>query len=81
MALKFRFLELKIFRRDSTFITTDQQARVNYQLNPSYSSYIGYKAYESSNLLDILLTGSTIEDFSSKLFLVGFNYFMRQFER
>jgi hypothetical protein len=71
-------LELKIFRRDSTFITTDQQARINYQLNPSYSSYIGYKGYESSNLLDEVITGSPIEDFNSSFFLVGFNYFSLQ---
>ncbi len=70
--------ELKIFRRDTTFITTDQQARINYQLNPSYSSYIGYKGYESSNLLDEVITGSPIEDFSSSFFLVGFNFFSLQ---
>ena len=71
-------LELKIFRRDSTFITTDQQARINYQLNPSYSSYIGYKGYESSNLLDETIIGSPVEDFSSSFFLVGFNFFSLQ---
>ncbi|MFT5437681.1 MAG: hypothetical protein ACI840_002338 [Ulvibacter sp.] len=70
--------ELKIFKRDSTFITTDQQARINYQLNPSYSSYIGYKGYESSNLLDEVISGSPIEDFSSSFFLVGYNYFSLQ---
>jgi hypothetical protein len=71
-------LELKIFRRDSTFITTDQQARINYQLNPSYSSYIGYKGYESSNLLEEVITGNSIEDFRSNFFLVGINYFSLQ---
>jgi outer membrane protein assembly factor BamA len=71
-------LELKIFRRDSTFITTDQQIRINYQLNPSYSSYMGYKGYESSNLLDNAITGSPIEDFNSSFFLLGFNFFRLQ---
>jgi len=71
-------LELKIFKRDSTFITTDQQARINYQLNPDYNSYIGYKGYESSNLLDELISGPPIEDFSSSFFLVGLNYFRLQ---
>jgi outer membrane protein assembly factor BamA len=71
-------LALKIFRRDSTFITTDQQARINYQLNPSYSSYIGFKGYESSNLLDEVISGSPIEDFSSSFFLAGFNYYSLQ---
>ena len=71
-------LELKLFRRDSTFITTEQQVRTNYQLNPSYSSYIGYKGYESSNLLEEAISGSPIEDFRSNFFLVGINYFSLQ---
>ncbi|GHC49263.1 POTRA domain-containing protein [Ulvibacter litoralis] len=67
-------LELKIFRRDSTFITTEQQARVTYQINPTSNSYIGYKGYESSNLLDETATGSPIEDFTSKFVTVGASY-------
>ncbi len=67
-------LELKIFRRDSTFVTTEQQARVNYQINPSSTSYIGYKGYESSNLLDETIAGSSIEDYNSKFVIAGVSY-------
>lgn len=71
-------LELKIFKRDSTFITTDQQLRVKYQIHPRYSSYIGYKGYESSNLLDQALSGALIEDFTSRFVLLGFEHFNLQ---
>lgn len=67
-------MELKIFKRDSTFITTDQQARITYQINPSSDSYIGYKGYESNNLLDQAIVGSPIEDFKSKFLLAGGSY-------
>lgn len=64
-------LELKIFKRDSTFVTTDQLAQVTYQINPISEIYTGYKGYESSNLLDEVLVGSTIEDYNSKFLIAG----------
>lgn len=67
-------LELKIFKRDSTYTTTDQQVRVSYQVNPTSNAYIGYKTYESSNLLDDIIAGSTVEDYKSKYVLVGASY-------
>ncbi len=45
-------LELNIFKRDSTFVTTEQKALVSYQITPVTNSYAGYKGYESSNLLN-----------------------------
>ncbi|MBT8255857.1 MAG: hypothetical protein KJO23_04880 [Bacteroidia bacterium] len=70
--------ELKIFKRDSTFSTTDQQVRVSYQLHPSAQIYAGYKAYESSNLLDSIVAGSTVMDFNSKYLLAGGSYVRQQ---
>lgn len=67
-------MELKIFKRDSTFITTDQQARATYQVDPNSNTYIGYKGYESNNLLDEAIVGSPIEDFKSKFILAGGSY-------
>ncbi len=67
-------MELKIFKRDSTFITTDQQARITYQINPASGSYLGYKGYESNNLLAEAIVGSPIEDFKSQFLLVGVGY-------
>ncbi|WP_206074029.1 BamA/TamA family outer membrane protein [Marixanthomonas spongiae] len=70
--------ELKIFKRDSTFATTAQQARLNYQINPVSSAYLGYKGYESSNLLNEAVTGSTVEDFNSRFFTAGASFIKRQ---
>ena len=71
-------LELKIFKRDSTFVTTEQDARLTYQINPSTNSYLGFKGYESSNLLDEPLLDSTIEDYSSNNIILGFSYIKLQ---
>jgi hemolysin activation/secretion protein len=67
-------MELRIFKQDSSFITTDQQARATYQINPTSDSYIGYKSYESSNLLNDAIAGSPIEDFKSQFLLLGAGY-------
>jgi len=67
-------LELNIFKQDSTFSTTDQQARVSYQISPSSNSYIGYKSYESSNLSKDPITDNNIEDFDSKFFIAGIKF-------
>ena len=67
-------LELKIFKRDSTFVTSEQDARLTYQINPSTNSYLGYKGYESSNLLDEPLLDSAVEDYSSNNIILGFSY-------
>ncbi len=66
--------ELAIFKRDSTFITTDQQVRTSYQINPQSEAYIGYKTYESNLLLDEIVTGTPIEDYTARYFLSGVTY-------
>ena len=71
-------LELKIFKRDSTFVTTDQIAKASYQITPPSSVYIGYKASESSNLLDENLAGSAVEDYDGRFFLAGVEFIRRQ---
>lgn len=71
-------LQLQIFKRDSTFVTTDQQARLSYQISPSIKSYIGYKNYESSNLLDNVVVGGAVEDYSSSFITGGAQYLKLQ---
>lgn len=71
-------LELKIFKRDSTFVTTEQQVRITYQINTSSNSYIGYKSYDSSNLQDEIFAGTPIEDFNSKFLTLGISYSKKQ---
>ncbi|GAB5401254.1 MAG: membrane protein [Aureisphaera sp.] len=66
--------ELTIFKRDSTFSTTDQQARFHYQAGPSLSLSTGYRAYESSNLLDEVVAGSPVQDYNSRYALLGVTY-------
>ena len=70
--------ELKIFKRDSTFITTEQEFRATYQINPKSTAYIGYRGYDSSNLLDEIIAGTPIEDFKSKFFILGGTYLKSQ---
>lgn len=67
-------LELSIFKRDSTFSTTEQQARLLYQILPSSSAYLGYKSYDSSVLLDEVIAGSPVADYTSRFLTFGLNY-------
>ena len=43
-------------------------------MNPTSVLYVGYKSYESSNLLDEVSVGSTVEDYTSKFLILGVNY-------
>lgn len=70
--------ELKIFKRDSTFVTTEQLLRTTYQFKPSSQAYLGYKGFESSNLLDQTLVGVPIENFKSRFLTAGTTYRKQQ---
>lgn len=70
--------ELRIFKRDSSFVTTEQQIRTTYQINPSSQTYIGYRGFVSSNLLDEVIAGIPIENFKSKFLVVGATYLKPQ---
>ena len=67
-------LELKIFKRDTTFTTTDQQININYQINPVSNSYLGYKSYESNNLRNEEIIGLAVEDYKSKFVIGGASF-------
>lgn len=67
-------LELKIFRRDSTFSSSEQQIKGSYQIKPSTAAYLGYKANSSSNLLDNQAQATTIPDFESSFITGGITY-------
>ena len=71
-------LELMIFKRDSSFVTTSQNINVVYQINPNSSGFVGYKSYESSNLLDENEINPLVEDYNSKFFQFGGNYSVNQ---
>lgn len=73
--------ELKIFKRDSSFVTSEQQLRATYQINPSSQTYIGYRGFNSSNLLDETVAGIPIEDSKSKFIISGASYVKTQNRR
>lgn len=68
---------LNIFRKDSTFSTTKQQARLNYQITPNHRLSAGLGSSVSSDLLD--LNSALIDDYNSSYFQVGYNYIKPQF--
>ena len=73
--------ELKIFKRDSSFVTTEQELRTTYQISPTSQTYLGYRGFDSSNLLDQTLAGTPIENFKSKFFIAGASYLKPQNRR
>lgn len=70
--------ELNIFKRDSSFVTSSQQAKTTYQINPNAMTYLGYKGTDSSNLLDNLIAGSSVEDYKSNFLVLGADYILHQ---
>ena len=66
--------ELKIFKRDSTFSTSDQLIKVKYQISPNSKTYLGYKSYESSNLRKDNSLFIDVEDYTSNFLLTGVSY-------
>ena len=66
--------ELKIFKRDTTYSTSDQLIKIRYQINPTSKTYLGYKGYESSNLRNDNSANIAVEDYNSKFLLAGFSY-------
>jgi outer membrane protein assembly factor BamA len=69
-------LGLDIFKKDSTFTTVDQRARLKYQFNEKLSAFVGYRHSESNNLLDEdeQTVGGVIEDFSANFTSIGGQY-------
>lgn len=70
--------ELNIFKKDSTFITSSQEVRATYQINPNAITYIGYKGTDSSNLLDNVIAGTSLEDYKSNFLIFGASYIIHQ---
>ena len=70
--------ELKIFKRDSTFLTSNQFAKINYQINTKSKAHIGYKSYQSSNLRNESPKNLLVEDYKSKFLLTGYSFIKNQ---
>ncbi|RKE90960.1 BamA/TamA family outer membrane protein [Ichthyenterobacterium magnum] len=69
-------LELNIFKKDSTFVTSSQTAKINYQINPSNSISVGITSTTSTDLLDI--NSFSINDYKSNQYFLNYTHVKRQ---
>ncbi|NRD24776.1 hypothetical protein HNV10_16095 [Winogradskyella litoriviva] len=67
---------LKIFRKDSTFLNTDQYAKINYQINAQHKISIGITSTNSTNLLEN--DTNVLNNYTSSFFTVQYNYIKTQ---
>ncbi|MBV1923139.1 MAG: hypothetical protein KUG68_03830, partial [Flavobacteriaceae bacterium] len=65
---------LSIFKKDSTFLTTEQFIKTTYQVNPKIITHVGYKAKESTNLLNDESLILNLEDHTSQFITSGATY-------
>lgn len=70
-------LQLQIFRRDSSFATAKQSAKIHYQINSKHKVYTGISNTKSSNLL-APSSASLIEDFSTNYYALAYEYINSQ---
>jgi len=67
---------LNIFKRDSSFVSVFQTAKLQYQLNPRNLISVGIDATTSTNLLDTEI--AFIEDYNSVFYTSNYLYLKRQ---
>ncbi len=70
-------LALRIFNKDSSFITVNQSAKIHYQINPNQKVSTGILSIQSNNLLNIN-TSSSIVDYKSNYFTLAYQFLKRQ---
>lgn len=68
---------LNIFRKDTTFSTTKQYAKINYQINARHRIGIGVTSTNSTNLLDN--DSSILNDYKSSYYTLNYNFTEPQF--
>jgi len=69
-------LKLNIFKKDSTFVTVNQSAQLNYLFDARNSVSVGIKAVNSTDLLDQNI--ASINDYSSNSFFTNYQYLKRR---
>lgn len=67
-------LGLNIFKKDSSFTTVNQNAKLFYQINPQTNVFFGINGTKSNNLLSAENTISAIQDYNSNIYNVRFVY-------
>lgn len=70
-------LLLRIFKRDSSFTTTNQSAKLHYQINAKHKVYTGIVATESSNLLTENFSTS-INDYKTQYLTLAYQFLKLQ---
>jgi hypothetical protein len=71
-------LELHLLKKDSSFSTVNQNAKIFYQLNPKNKVFAGIRSVQSNNLLDSLYSNPTIQDYSTLFYTARYQYISRQ---
>ncbi len=71
-------LNLRIFRKDSSFTTIDQKARVNYQINALHKVSAGISSVESNNLRSDTSIIS-LQDYNANYYTISYEYLKPQF--
>lgn len=66
-------LQLYIFKRDSSFTTVNQFAKLHYQINSKHKVYAGITSTESNNLLNNS-SPTAITDFDANYFTFAYEY-------
>ncbi|WP_299335984.1 POTRA domain-containing protein [uncultured Psychroserpens sp.] len=69
-------LNLNIFKRDTSFVTVSQAAKINYQINSKHLISAGINTVTSTDLLEI--PTAAITDYKSNQFLINYTFTNRQ---
>ncbi|MEP1487033.1 MAG: hypothetical protein ABJK28_01240 [Algibacter sp.] len=70
-------LQLNIFRRDSSFSTAKQSAKIHYQINSKHKVYTGVSNTKSDNLLSSNINNQ-IDDFNTNYYSLAYEYIKPQ---
>lgn len=73
-------LELGLLKRDSSFSTVNQNAKLFYQINSKNKVFAGIRSIKSNNLLDSIYRDPLIKDYSTLFYNVRYQYIKRQKE-
>ncbi|WP_243652247.1 POTRA domain-containing protein [Mariniflexile fucanivorans] len=70
-------LALRIFKRDSSFSTVNQNAKIHYQINAKHKIYSGISSTQSNNLLNEV-TSATILDYKTTYYTIAYQFLKNQ---
>jgi hypothetical protein len=70
-------LQLRIFKKDSSYTTVNQSAKLHYQINSKHKIYVGVSSKESNNLLSENIS-SSITDYNSTYFSFAYQFLKPQ---